>query len=367
MLTKKEAARCEQVLRHLLYGEDTPLPPDTDWVRMGQIMAAHRMQSMTDCAQDPALRPLAHLANARAHAMYRHAAHETMKALFAEASRRGIRMAVIKGVVLEDCYPPDLIRNSWDIDLYIPDDQREAFNRIMQEQGMTLTSDIYKSQQGVDVFCTPSGLKIEVHYIIFRMFSARQRRILRKRGYFSADCLMPCTAAGIDCVTMKPEAHLVYLLYHTIKHMLHHGLRYRMLTDLTLFVNRWGDAIDWTDLRALIRELRCIRPVNALMCYCMRHLGMREDCWRKEGPALEPLVRLSLTSARYYAWERFHVRLNWPFYRSECVHTEDGYRNRHTYCVARAFKRKHLLATFTVWRVLRAIWGMEIDKTGEIE
>lgn len=334
---------------------------------MGQILAVHRMRSMTDCAQDPALRPLTLPKNTLAHAMYRHVAHETMKMLFVEAARRGIRMAVIKGVVLEDCYPPDLIRNSADIDLYIPGDQREAFNSLMWEQGMTLLSDIYKRQQGVDVFRTPGDLTIEVHYIIFRMFSARQRRILRARGYFSADSLTPCSAAGIDCMTMKPEAHLVYLLYHTIKHMLHHGLRYRMLTDLTLFINRWGDAIDWTDLHALIRELRCVRPVNALLCYCMRHLGMRIDCWRKDGPALEPLVRLSLTSARYYAWERFHVRLYWPFYRSDCVHTADGYRNRHTYCVAKAFRGRRILTTFVVWRVLRAVWGMEIDRTGEIE
>lgn len=363
MLLKKDAAACEQALRHILYGEDTPFGPRTDWDRIGKIVSRHRMESLAECAGDPALSALSRPERAFGHMLYRSTLRRTMQAVLDEAARRGIRMAVIKGAVLEACYPPDAVRNSGDIDLFVPGDRREAVSAMMADLGLSLVSDIYDDQEGVDVFHTPGGMELEVHYIIFRFFSARQRRILRKRGYFSESCLTPFSDGRLRCETLAPEAHLTYLLYHAAKHMTHHDLSYRMLADLTLFVNRYADSIDREDFRALIRELRFTRPVNALLCYCARHLGMRADFWRQTGWSMAPEVRMSLTSVKPYSLGRYQRAVYEPFYLSECVRGEDGYHTLHTYSPAKALEKKYVFFSFLFWRIIRAVWGLEIDKS----
>lgn len=365
MISKKDAAACERALRHLLLHEQTPFPPDTDWDKISAIMSAHRMDSMLECAEDPALqalrRPEAHFG----HVLYRRSLHQTLKALTEEMERRGIRAAVMKGVVLEDCYPPEVVRNSGDIDLYLPGSQREAFSAMMRDMGITLVSDINDSQDGVDVYHTPGNIEVEAHFIIYQFFTARQLRIMRKLGCFSAEGLVPFSS-DVSCYTLKPEDHLIYQLYHTSKHAMRHDMSYRMLTDLTMFVNRYADSIDWEKTRQLVRELNMTRASDALMGYCIRHLGMRPDCWPDAGRRMEWLMRLSLTSPVPYRWERFQQRTYWPFYTARCVEQDGKFYTVRHYRPAEALKRKYLITTFLFWRIIRVLWKTEIDHSDEI-
>ena len=208
--------------------------------------------------------------------------------------KRGIACALLKGEALSACYPTDVIRASGDIDLFLPGKQREAFGRMMADLGFRLEKDIFSGQEGVDEYVSENGIHLEAHSAYFQRLTARQRKLLKERGFFSSELF----ERADEFSTLKPEAHLIYLVYHADKHLVNHGLTLRMLMDLTQFVNRYADEIDKNAFRAFISELGLTRLTNAVFCWCEKYLGMRRDFWRKTGPRRDFFVRLMMQSIK---------------------------------------------------------------------
>lgn len=365
MISVRKARDCELVLRHLLYGDTTPFAEDTDWKTLREIVEVRRVECLVDCSADPALAPLRRPEKAFGHVLCRRTQRETVKRLFQEMKERGLRAALLKGMELERCYPAGTVRTSGDIDLFVPNKQRQAFMRMMAELGIPLISDIRSGQTGVDTYQTAAGAKLEVHFIIFYRLGAFQRKRLRELGFFSDRFFVPGGDEEIAYETFCPQAHLFYLLYHTIQHMLHQTLRLQMLADLTAYVNRHADSLDASALRDLLRELTLLRPANALLCYCARHLGMRQDFWPVSGPAMEFFLRFMMKSEHPRHWERFFDRNMWAFYPIECIEKDGEYYLRYTYHPLRALKSKYNLSTFCVWWLVRLVWGIRVDTSGE--
>ena len=364
MLSRRQVRCCAGILRHILYRETAPLPA-MDRAVMRRIFHLNGMESMVDCCEDPALAPLRAPEKAFGHMLYQRSIQHTVTFLFQEMNRRGIRAAVLKGVAVSECYPKDVVRTSGDIDLYVPGSQREAVSQMMREAGLSLASDLVNGQCGADTFVTSAGVCVEVHYIYFLRLSARQKKVLRRHGFFSADLFVPSAEGNYS--VLRPEAHLFYLAYHAGKHMLAHTVTLRMLSDITMFVNRYADEIDGEAFRRLADELRYTRIFNALFCFCKKHLGMRKDFWRKSGCSMDFFVRLMFKSGEERSWERFIDRgpEAWIFYRGQCVEENGEFRSRYCYAPGKAFKRKYSFSTFVFWWLLRLIWGCEVDFSRE--
>ena len=367
MITRLQADSCAAILRHILYGEQTHLDPRTDWDAMMELLQIHGLDSMVDCCSDPSLSPVSKPEKAFGHALYRRTLRQTIRALFLEMEKRGIRAAVLKGIALENCYPAGVVRTSGDIDLYLPGPQRPAFTEMMADLGIERESSLQSGQTGVETYVTPAGVTIEAHYIIFYRLGARQRKLLREKGYFSDRFFVRGDDPEIPYWTLSTTEHLFYLVYHSSKHLLSHDLAFRMLADLTVFVNRHGDEIDWPLLRQLLGELRLTRLANAQFCYCVKHLGMRSDCWARTGAPMEEALRAMLCSASIRLWERFYTRRYvWVFYPVECLEREGEYFIRYTYHPLRALKNLSNLFIFVAWRLVRWIWDYEVDTSGDI-
>ena len=360
MLTRKEAESCCAMLRRIVYREAAPLSlPGRE--RMRSLLEAHEMASMVDCADDPALRPVQDRKNALMTAVYAHSLRETVYRLFREMEKRGIVCALLKGEAINSCYPPEVVRTSCDIDLYLPGKQREAFAAMMRDLGFRLGEDLFTGQLGVDDYWSEDGIHLEVHSVYFQRIGARQRKLLKERGFFS-DALFE-RADGY--VTLKPEAHLVYLIYHAAKHVVGHSVTLRMLMDLTQFVNRHAGSIDGEAFAALTRELGLTRIANAIFCFCEAHLGLRQGFWRKTGPRMDLPLRMMMMPTdeerTRLSWEQLFMRPYQSFYTETCEETDTEYRLRHTFR-----KRRLLLSrTFVFWWLVRLVWGFEVDFSGE--
>lgn len=364
MLTRKEAENCCAALRRIVYHDESPLSV-SDWDRMRGIMVAHGVASMADCADDPALLPMQDRKKALAYISYRFALRETVYRLFREMEKRGIKSAVLKGEAVNECYPPNVMRVSGDIDLYLPGKQREAFGQMMQELGFRLQKDVFTGQLGVDDYYSPEGIHLEVHSVYFQRLSAWQRKLLKERGFFSSAFFQ--RVGGY--VTLKPEAHLLYMVYHADKHIISHGLALRMLMDLTQFVNRYADEIDKTAFQTFIRQLKLTRITNAIFCYCEKYLGMRRDFWRRTGPGMEFFLRLMMTPAkeelRSHNWERLFRRPYPYFYEESCEESDQEYQIRHSYKPRNLLKSKYHLSVFVFWWCIRLVWGFDVDRSNE--
>ncbi len=364
MLSREQIKAVTAVERRILYGDGVPLPAvDTEYMR--ELFYLHGLESMVDCADDPALASLQKPENVFGHMLYQRTLDHTRTFLFQQMNIRGIKAAELKGAAISECYPSRIVRTSGDLDLFVPGRQREAFTRMMEETGIERISDVTTGQCGVDTFGTAGGVRIEVHYLYFQRMSARQRGILRDRGYFSEEVIVP-SADGRYC-TLRPEVHLLYLIYHAGKHMLVHTITLRMLMDLTAFVNRYADEIDGAAFRRLIKELGFTRICNALMCFCMAHLGMRKDFWKRTGCPMDFFLRLMMNSGREPSAERFIRRMpeTWTFYQNDCVEEEGEFRSQNRYRPGKALKSKFAFSTFTAWWAVRLLWHYEVDFSGE--
>ena len=365
MINKKEISSCALVLRHILYGEQTPFDADTDWRALRRIMELHGIVSLVDCCADPALAPLQDPKKVFSHTLYHQILRDTVQHLFQEMEKRGIRAAVIKGIALDCCYPANTVRNSGDIDIFVPGKQRQAFTDMMQDMGYIRTKDIHNGQTGVDTYISPIRIQLEAHYIICYRMGARQRKLLREKGFFSDRFFVRGDDQEISYLTFSPTAHLLYLVYHTGKHLLNHTITFRMLADLTMHVNRYADQIEKEMLLDLLKQLSLMRMANALFCFCKRYLGMRQDFWKKTGTAMEMPLRLMMNNESPRFWERFPRRYVWIFYPIECLERDDEYFIRYTYHPWRALTSKFDLSTFLTWLFLRLIWHYEVDTSGE--
>lgn len=366
MIKRRQAEACTTILRHIVYGDTAPLDDRTDRRVIRQLLHLHGIDCMVDCCNDPALSSVRDPGKAFGHALYRCTLRETLRALCLEMEKRGIRGAVMKGTALENCYPPNVVRTSCDIDLYLPGAQRHAFTEMMADMGIPLAQDVQVGQTGVDSFITAAGVEIEAHYIIYYRMGARQRKLLREKGYFSDRFFVRGDDPEIPFWTFSPDAFLLYLAYHSSQHLLTRDLTFRMLSDLTVFVNRHGDEIDWPTFRELLGELRITRLVNAQFCYCIKHLGMRSDLWQSTGAPMERTLEAMLRSCPEYIWERpFTRQYTWAFYPIECLEEGDEVSLRYTYHPWRALKHTQDLAVFLAWRLIRWIWDYEVDTSGE--
>ena len=360
MLNKTEMEQCAAVLRSIVFHEALRLFPDGG----GKLRVAienNDMASFVDCAADPALSPVQKAGQGFKYAMYRNALRDAEQLLFREMNKRGITAIALKGEAVNSCYPPDVTRVSGDIDLFLPGKQREAFANMMKELGYRLESDIFEGQRGVDDYVAHSGIHVETHFIYFQRLGARQRKILKERGFFS----MALAAEQDGYVTLRPEAHLLYMVYHAGKHLICHSLTMRMLMDLAMFVNSHAEEIDWADFGDLIRQLHLNRIANALFCFCEKHLGMRTGLWKKNGPRMETPLRLMFKGPEKDRWERFIARAHPFFYEEVCVEAEQEYRLRQIYDARGLFKNRYNFSTFVFWWLLQLIWDMEVDFTGE--
>ena len=366
MLDRDQINALTAIARRILYQDQTPVPA-ADPAALRQLFFLHGMESMVDCCDDPALAPFRKPENAFGHLLYHRSLEQTLLLLFAQMRRRGIKAAVLKGEAVNACYPASVVRTSGDIDLYVPGRQRDAVNRMMAELGIPVDRDMDHGQCGVDTFLTSAGVEIEVHYLCFQRMSARQRRILRAHGFFSAAAVVPSADGRYD--TLSPEMHLLYLIYHAGKHMLVHTLTVHMLMDLTAFVNRYAPEIDAKAFRRLVRELRFTRICNALLCFCMKHLGMRRDFWKRTGCSMEFFLRLMCNSGSENYWEQYISRLpgEWKFYLNRCVERDGEFFHQSLYLPREAFRNKMNFSTFVGWRALRLLWHCEVDHSGEVE
>jgi hypothetical protein len=367
MITQKQARACTLVLRHILYGEKTSLDSRTDWNELKQIIQLHTLSSMVDCSDDPALAPIQEKQNVFGHLLYRRTMRQTIRVLFLEMEKRNIKAALLKGTALESCFPPGVVRTCGDIDIFVPGAQRQAFTQMMADMDIAQKSNIHNGQTGVDSYITPAGFEIEAHYIIYYRMGAFQRKLLRQNGYFSDRYFVPGDDPEIPYQTFSPNAHLLYLVYHSSKHLLSHDLSFRMLADLTMYVNRYGEEIDWPAFQNLLKQLSLTRLANAQFCFCEDYLGMRSDCWKRTGPSMERFLRMMMCSGSEHLWEiPFIKQYVWVFYSIECLEKDNEYYIRYTSHPFRAFKSLRDLIIFIAWRLVRLLWGYRVDTSGEM-
>ena len=166
-----------------------------------------------------------------------------------------IRTYVLKGIVVAECYPNPIHRNSVDIDCFLlPDcsdfDAWSLGNNLIRKKGFDVETDFYKNSTFI-----LSGLMVENHQYLVPF---RGNKKLKNLERFLQDMMID--DKGEDRINgtylYRPPVMVtaLFLIEHAFSHFLHEGLTWRMVLDWMMFSKKHKLDIDWYALDARIDE-----------------------------------------------------------------------------------------------------------------
>ena len=262
-----------------IHGESTvgKIDPES-WRRATQIANEHRVLPLlvetawTSADGEKLSKPFYDLARKLTHAQAQRTADFLLLYSFLES--RGLRPAVMKGIVLRALYPHPEQRASSDEDLLIRPEEFPAYHRALLAYGLSPlnpNADLDEEHE-VSYADRERGLYIELHKSLFPPESEAYGELVSLFDGAPDRCV-PVSVYGRELVTLSPTDHLLFLLCHAYKHFLHGGVGIRQVCDIGLFCAHYGLEIDWPRIRRSCDSVRVSRFVSALLRITQRRLG----------------------------------------------------------------------------------------------
>lgn len=196
-------------------------------------------------------------------------------ALYDALCAEGLTPLVVKGVVCRELYPKPDHRMSADEDLLLPPEQLRACHRALTARGFRSEADEDETARAYETsFFSADGLThIEVHSSLFPPESEAYGDLaaLFQDAFAHAE-VRP--VAGHPLRTLSHTEHMLFLLCHAFKHFVHSGFGLRQVSDIALYANAHGDAIDWDAVMRTCRSVRAERFAAALFAIAQAHLTL---------------------------------------------------------------------------------------------
>lgn len=169
--------------------------------------------------------------------------------------RNGIKIYVLKGIVISECYPKPNHRVSVDIDCFLlPEngdfDAWAIGNDLVYNKGFLVNTDFYKNSS-FDI----SGVTFENHQFLTPFRGNERLAALEKKlqELIRQD-------KGEDIINgtwlYRPPVMVtaLFLIEHAYSHFLHEGLTWRHVLDWVMFGCKHKNDIDWNSLEATLEE-----------------------------------------------------------------------------------------------------------------
>lgn len=193
--------------------------------------------------------------------------------LYRELGEQGLHPAVMKGVVCRALYPQPEQRPSVDEDLLVSDEEYPRLHQALIACGLHVEGDPAPDADEVTYRDNRRHLYLEIHR---RLFSSGSDAYGDCNVPFDGSLSRTATARieGISLRTLSPTDHMLYLICHAYKHVLHGGVGIRQVCDMGLFTRRYGAEINWSRVVTACETLHIRRLAQALFCIGERYLGL---------------------------------------------------------------------------------------------
>lgn len=189
------------------------------------------------------------------------------------AKKRSIEIIIFKGMVLADLYPTFSHRRSGDTDIYVFEEDKITALEILKELGYKKNYE--KSKVTVPVFYNEkSGHKIELHYCLWEDFKGPKMEMLDKMNLITRDNTININVCNRHIKTINHNNHLIYQMFHIIKHFSTESVGIRYMADITLFINKYIEYIDIKDFWSKIKQLGYEQFCYMFFDLCCKNLNM---------------------------------------------------------------------------------------------
>ncbi len=160
----------------------------------------------------------------------------------------GIRTIVMKGISASTWYPIPNHRPCGDLDCFLLG-AYEKGNEIALMQGAEVDLIHYKHSH-----IKYKGLPIDNHQYLTHVKGSRRAKDFEK---LLQNILYTTEGRRINDTSLEEPPslfHALFLTYHAHHHFLVEGIRLRHLTDWAMFVNKYGEEIDWQYFNEISRR-----------------------------------------------------------------------------------------------------------------
>lgn len=183
-----------------------------------------------------------------------------LRSLLEEARKEGIKLVLFKGCVLADLYPQYTLRCSCDTDIFVYKEQEKEAIALLERLGYI--KDEKSSKDTVHVYeLFEKNHIIELHTCLWEDYKGARIDTLSNMNLTDVNSIINISACNMEFLTLGHTEHLIFQMFHIIKHFSLRGISMRYLVDIALFVNRYIDEIRiaefWDSMKKLGYDKFC--------------------------------------------------------------------------------------------------------------
>lgn len=184
-------------------------------------------------------------------------------------NNKKLKHLIFKGSILKKYYPSPEYRSMSDIDIFIDLKDRQKSYEIMTELGYE------NERQSDDVWnYKKNSSYIEIHTTLVEQ-EIKQDVDFKK--YFSNPWEHTIVLYGEYSYTFDKEYHLIYLLVHIAKHFYSCGCGVRMIMDIAVYTNKFGDELDWNYIWTELNKLDLKLFAQNILILCNKWFSTKID------------------------------------------------------------------------------------------
>ncbi len=199
--------------------------------------------------------------------------------LLSEINEAKIDYAVFKGPIVAACYPGPLYRISSDSDILVDPCDREKVSAMIEKRGYVVME--HETKEKVFVYKNErSGHKIELHTSVFEDYKGSKIEIIKGAGIDNPGHRINVNLKEGEIRSFGVNEHLVYLVFHMVKHFVLEGANVRFLTDITLFINKNIESIDTGFFWKWMDQCNYTTFCENFFSICISRFGMNDEIMR---------------------------------------------------------------------------------------
>lgn len=185
---------------------------------------------------------------------------------------KNIKILVFKGIIFRNMYNNPDDRISSDEDILIKKEDYEKVKEFFLSEGFEF---IDKGEECA-YFSKSTGLCIEVSTSLFSHESKAYGH-LNKLFEDVFEKSIKINIDKIDILTLSHEQHLIYIVFHNMKHFLTGGFGIRQVADFSKYIETYGEYINWEKFWLDLKDLNYDTFALNLIEISLKYLGFNND------------------------------------------------------------------------------------------
>ena len=192
--------------------------------------------------------------------------------VYKKLSEKNIKILVFKGIIFRNMYNNPDDRISSDEDILIKKEDYEKVKEFFLSEGFEF---IDKGEECA-YFSKSTGLCIEVSTSLFSHESKAYGH-LNKLFEDVFEKSIKINIDKIDILTLSHEQHLIYIVFHNMKHFLTGGFGIRQVADFSKYIETYGEYINWEKFWLDLKDLNYDTFALNLIEISLKYLGFSDD------------------------------------------------------------------------------------------